>query len=89
MTLPKLNLRELFWLVIVVALTAAWWAEKTGRARDAELVIQRQLQAEIDEQKAEHDRLKPHFPKNRKDRLGSKIKEKEAELEARRQKWKN
>jgi hypothetical protein len=30
MTLPKLNLRELFWLVIVVAMGLGWW--KTGES---------------------------------------------------------
>ena len=28
MKLPKLHLRDLFWLVLVVALGCAWWLER-------------------------------------------------------------
>jgi hypothetical protein len=34
MTLPKLNLRDLFWLVVVVALACAWWFQE-GRIAEA------------------------------------------------------
>jgi hypothetical protein len=30
MTLPKLNLRDLFWLVVVVAMGMGWWTERSN-----------------------------------------------------------
>lgn len=33
MALPKLNLRDLFWLVVVVALSIGWWADRVKLLR--------------------------------------------------------
>jgi hypothetical protein len=30
MALPKLNLRDLFWLVVVVAMGMGWWTERSN-----------------------------------------------------------
>ena len=33
MTLPKLHIRDLFWLVLVVACLCAWWLEHRTRTK--------------------------------------------------------
>jgi hypothetical protein len=33
MKLPQLHLRDLFWLVLVYALAAAWWVQSAGLRR--------------------------------------------------------
>jgi hypothetical protein len=32
MTLPKLNLRDLFWLVVVVAMGVGWWIDSSRKS---------------------------------------------------------
>jgi hypothetical protein len=36
MTLPKFNLRDLFWIVVVVAMGGGWWREHSGRMAERE-----------------------------------------------------
>jgi hypothetical protein len=35
MKLPKLHLRDLFWLVLVCALAVGWWVEHRARSQEA------------------------------------------------------
>jgi hypothetical protein len=38
MNLPNLNLRDLFWLVVVVAMGLGWWAERRPLAEENRLL---------------------------------------------------
>ena len=46
MALPKLNLRDLFWLLLVAALSLGWWLDSAGaislRLRVQQLLAQKQ-----------------------------------------------
>ncbi len=46
MTLPKLNLRDLFWLVLVVAMGLGWWMEHQ-RAKAAYKFVVESLSARL------------------------------------------
>ncbi len=41
MTFPKLNLRDLFWLVVVVAMGCGWWVDRSAQQRQAVMQKQR------------------------------------------------
>jgi hypothetical protein len=53
MTLPKLNLRDLFWIVVVVAMGVGWWLDRTSTywyAKRAEkIAVQAGMQAQAAE----------------------------------------
>jgi hypothetical protein len=48
MTLRKFRLRDLFWLVLVVAHATAWWTERAARAREVVEFKQQKLLMEVE-----------------------------------------
>ena len=53
MTLPKLNLRDLLWLVVVVALSIGWWADRVK--------LQKQIATRERSEALLVDRLRAHL----------------------------
>jgi hypothetical protein len=52
MAIPKINLRDLFWLIVVVALALGWWIDldRIRREREALTILQQEFLSE----KAKH-----------------------------------
>jgi hypothetical protein len=48
MKLPQLHLRDLFWLVLVCALAAGWWADRMPLAAQLRELQQRADRAEFE-----------------------------------------